>query len=590
MTVDAWVTLGVLVALLVVLATERVSALSAMGAAVLVLLFARVITEEQAVGGLSNSAPVTIAALYVLAGAASATGALGSLTDRLVGGGRSRRAEIGRLAVSTAAMSAFVPNTPLVAMLAPRVVAWCRRTGRSPSSFLMPLSYAAVFGGVVTLMGTSTNLVVSDLLAANGDKRLGLFEITPAGLAVAVVGVLSMVVLVPFLLRDRVPVDESLLETARRFTVAMRVATDGPLPGKTVAEGGLRNLHGVFLVAVEREGEIEQATPDLRLHADDTLYFSGDVSRVIDLQAMQGLVSAEQPHLIGTVDGLDTSLFEAVVSERSELAGATLRDVGFRARFGAAVLAINRASAQVPGKLGSITLRPGDVLLVLAHRDFSTTWRTGSDFSVIAALDEPPPPRPARAWLVSIAFLAMIALTATEVLSLLEASIAAAASMIVLRVISPREARRSVNLNVVLMMALSVPLGSAVAASGLAGEVALLLGHVGDPFGDIGRLGAVLIATMILTEPLSNNGAAAVMFPIAVATALDAGLDPRAFVVAVLIGASCSFLTPIGYQTNMMVYGLGGYRFGDFARLGAPLTLITAATTLAVLPLVIPLR
>jgi len=590
MTVDAWVTLGVLVALLVVLATERVSALSAMGAAVMVLLFARVITEDQAVGGLSNSAPVTIAALYVLAGAASATGALGSLTDRLVGGGRSRRAEIGRLAGSTAFMSAFVPNTPLVAMLAPRVVAWCRRTGRSPSAFLMPLSYAAVFGGVVTLMGTSTNLVVSDLLAANGDERLGLFEITPTGLAVAVVGVLAMVALVPFLLRDRAAVDESLLETARRFTVAMRVTAGGPLPGKTVAEGGLRNLQGVFLVAVERGGEIEQATPDLRLHSGDTLYFTGDVSRIIDLQAMQGLVSAEQPHLNGTVDGLDASLFEAVVSERSELAGATLRDVGFRARFGAAVLAIHRASEQVPGKLGSIPLRPGDVLLVLAHRDFSTTWRSGSDFSVIAALDEPPPPRPARAWLVSIVFLAMIALTATEVLSLLEASIAAAASMIVLRVISPREARRAVNLNVVLMMALSVPLGSAVASSGLAIEVAKFLGNVGDPFGDVGLLGAVLIATMILTEPLSNNGAAAVMFPIAVATALDAGLDPRAFVVAVLIGASCSFLTPIGYQTNMMVYGLGGYRFGDFARLGAPLTLITAATTLLVLPIAMPLR
>ena len=590
MTVDAWITLGVLVLLLVVLATERVSALSAMGAAVLALLFTRVITEDQAVGGLANSAPVTIAALYVLAGAASATGALGSLTDRLVGGGRSRRAEIGSLAGSTAAMSAFVPNTPLVAMLAPRVVTWCRRTGRSPSAFLMPLSYAAVFGGVVTLMGTSTNLVVSDLLAANGDKRLGLFEITPTGLAVAVVGVLAMVVLVPLLLRDRVPVDESLLETARRFTVAMRVAPDGPLPGATVAEVGLRNLQGVFLVAVERGGEIEQATPDLRLRADDTLYFTGDVSRVIDLQAVQGLVSAEHPHLIGAVDGLDASLFEAVVSERSELAGATLRDVGFRARFGAAVLAIHRASEQVPGKLGSITLRPGDVLLVLAHRDFSTTWRSGNDFSVIAALDEPPPPRPARAWLVSIAFLAMILLTATEVLSLLESSIAAATSVIVLRVISPREARRAVNLNVVLMMALSVPLGSAVAASGLAGAIARLLGDVGDPFGNIGRLGAVLIATMILTEPLSNNGAAAVMFPIAVATALDAALDPRAFVVAVLIGASCSFLTPIGYQTNMMVYGLGGYRFGDFARLGAPLTLITAVTTLAVLPIAIPLR
>lgn len=589
MNADAWITLGVLLALLVVLATERMPALHAMGAAVLVLLFSGVLTDDEAVGGFGNAAPVTIAALYVLAGAAGVTGALGSLTDRLVGGGRSRRSELARLAGSTAGLSAFVPNTPLVALLAPRIVSWCRRTNRSPSAFLMPLSYAAMLGGVITVLGTSTNLVVSDLLAAGGDERLGVFEITPVGLAVAAAGVITMVLLAPVLLRERTPVDESLMETARRFTIAMRVEPDGPLPGKSVAEAGLRSLHGVFLVAFDRGDGRHAASPELRLQANDTLYFTGDVGRVVDLLGTAGLVSAEHPHLVGPTESLDASLFEAVISERSELAGASLREAGFRSRYSAAVLAIHRVGEHVPGKLGTVVLRPGDVLLVLAGPEFAETWRNRSDFAVIAALGAPPPPRPARAWLASAAFLAMIVLAATEVLSLLQASLAAAAAVLVCRVISPREARRAVNLNVVLTIALSITIGTAVSVSGLAVEIAEVLGSIGDPFGAVGRLAAVLIATMLLTELLSNNGAAAVMLPVAVAAAANAGLNQRGFAVAVLIGASCSFLSPIGYQTNLMVYGLGGYKFTDFARLGAPLTVVTAAVTLAVLPVVMPL-
>ena len=599
MTADAWITLVVLVATFGVLAFDRLPAAAAMGAAVGVLLLLGVVDQGQALSGLSSSAPVTIAALYVLAGAATVTGALSPLIDRVLAGRSGpgddtgdRRAgrRLGRLAVAAGALSAVLPNTPLVALAAPRVVTWCRRAGASASPYLMPMSYAAVFGGVVTVIGTSTNLVVSDLLVAQGEQPLGVFEITGVGLPNATIGIAVLVLTAPRLLRHRRPTIESDPATAvQPYTLALAVEPDGPLVGRTIEEAGLRHLRGVFLAGVERAGTVVPARPGTVLGSGDVCYFAGDVVDVVDLLEVNGLVSAEHAHLVGAGDRPDAGLFEAVVSERSDLAGATLRDAGFRARYDAAVLAIRRHDDDLPGKLGTVVLRPGDVLLVLATPEFERVWRGHGDFSVIASLDAPPPVRRERSSFVIAAILAMVASVVIGVLDLMEASLLAAVVLIALRVISVTEARRAVNLNVVLTIAMSISLGTAVAVSGLAAEIATLLGNLGDPFGDTGRLVAVLATTMVLTELLSNNAAAALMLPVATATAIEAGLDPRSMAIVVLIGASCSFLSPIGYQTNLMVYGLGGYRFRDFTLVGAPLSLVTLIVTPVVVPLVLGL-
>jgi di/tricarboxylate transporter len=592
-TTDAWITLAVLVATFGVLAFDRLPAAAAMGSAVGVLLLLDVVDQAQALSGLASSAPVTIAALYVLAGAATVTGALSPVIDRVLAGraheptGRHRR--LVRLSATTAALSAVLPNTPLVALAAPRVVTWSRRAGESAAPYLMPLSYAAVLGGVVTVIGTSTNLVVSDLLVAQGGDPLGVFEITGVGLPVAVIGVVVLVLTAPRLLRHRRSEPGVVERSAQPYTIALRVEADGPLVGRTVEGAGLRHLRGVFLAGVERAGSVVSARPETVLGPGDVCYFAGDVVDVVDLLGIDGFASAEDAHLVGAGDRPDARLFEAVVSERSELAGTTLREVGFRARYDAAVLAIRRHDDDVPGKLGTVVLRPGDVLLVLATPEFERQWRGHGDFSVIASLTAPPPVRPARAGLVVAVIVAMVTATVVDVLDLMEASLLAAAILVGSGTISVREARRSVNLNVVLTIAMSISLGAAVSVSGLAAEVAALLGSAGDPFGDVGRLVAVLVATMILTELLSNNAAAALMVPVATVTAIDAGIDPRALAIVVLIGASCSFLSPIGYQTNLMVYGLGGYRFADFTRVGAPLSLVTLVVTPIVVPLVIGL-
>ncbi|GIU83825.1 MAG: SLC13 family permease [Acidimicrobiales bacterium] len=595
MTAEAWTTLGVLGVTVFLLVTERFPpALTMLGANVALLLFG-VLDEKNAFAGFSNAAPITIAALYVLAAAAEETGALTGLADRALGSGigaRGRSAEIGRIAIPTTFASAFVANTPLVAILAPRVQQWARRHGRSPSLYLMPLSHAAVLGGVITIMGTSTNLVVNGLLErAPGVEPLRLFDITPVGLPVAVAGVLVLVTVAPRLLPDRPSVMDELTVAAREYSLEMVVDPRGPLVGRTVSEAGLRHLQGVFLVAIDRKGKtIAPVAPEERLEGEDRLTFVGAVDRVLDLQQMRGLRSAEERHFEVLAESQDRRLFEVVVAERSPLVGSTLKEVGFRNRYDAAVLAIHRADQRVPGKVGEVRLRAGDVLLVLADPGFSQRWRNSHDFLVVSALEGAPPARRERAPLVYLAFAFLVASSATGLLSLLEAALVAAVVLVLAGVVSPDRARAGVDFNVIVIMATSISLGSAVESSGLASTIAEGVVKVGAPFGDLGIVTAVLLTTMLLTEVLSNNAAAALMTPVALGVASQAGLEPLPLAVVVLVGASCSFLTPIGYQTNTMVWGMGGYRFTDFTRVGVPLTLSVVVVTVLVTPLAFPLH
>lgn len=586
---EAWFTLIVVVLVVGALVTESISAPYAIFGAVTVLLVAGVIDADQAFSGFSNPAPITVAALYVLAASVEKTGALERLTARILGPGdgpMSDRALLGRVLVPTAAASSFLNNTPIVAMVAPGVIGWARRAGRSPSRYLMPVSFAAILGGVVTLIGTSTNLVVSGLLREAGHEPLGLFEIGKVGLPFAVAGLAMMVLLAPKLLPQRRSPSEGF-QDVREFTVQMKVSEGSDLAGKSVSEAGLRSLEGVFLVEIDRAGRrIVPVAPDEVLQEEDRLVFAGNVERILDLQRLPGLASAEEAHLPPeAATGPGRRFFETVIAEDSPLDGSTLKEVGFRARYDAAVVAIHRAGDPVQAKLGEVRLRPGDVLLVLGRGDFRRRWRAEHDFLVIAPLDGEPPPRREKARAVGVVTAALFLVVGTGLLDILEAALLAAIALVGLRVLKPIEARRSVDLNVIVVIALSFGLGAAMSASGLADEIAgLLIGGLGD-LGNVGLLLGVLLATALLTELITNNAAAVLMFPIAISTAAQAGIDPRGFAIAVAIGASSSFLSPIGYQTNTMVYGMGGYHFGDFARVGFPLTILMLVVAVVFIPL-----
>lgn len=583
---EAWFTLAVVVAVLVALARERVAPSLAMFGGMVVLLVSGVIETEAALAGFSNPAPLTVAALFVLARAVEKTGVLAPLLRTALGDGGGERRALARLTLPTAAASAFLNNTPLVAMLLPQVSAWAEARRISPSKFLMPLSFAAILGGVVTLIGTSTNIVVSGLMRASGLEPMGFFEIGLLGLPVAVVGLLLLVVLAPRMLPARRSVVRELAEEGRRFVAEMVVEPGGPVDGRTVEEAGLRHLRAGFLATVERDGSPPvAATPGTTLMGGDRLRFVGRADQVADLQMIRGLKSAEAEQLL-EFDGRRARYFEAVIGPASDLVGRTLKETQFRSRYGGVVLGIHRSGHLVDAKLGEVPLRVGDTLVVLAEPGFASRFRDSGDFLLLAHMGATPPVVGRRAAVVGVVALAIVALSALGVVDILHAALGGALVLVLAGALTPGEARAAVDLDVVVLIASAFGVAAAVEASGLAAAVAGGLVEVFDTFGARGVLFGVVAATMLLTGAVSNNAAALLMFPVAVTAAAASALDPRGVGMAVAVAASADFLTPIGYQTNTMVYGPGGYRFTDYTRLGAPLSLAVLALTVWLVPLI----
>ena len=591
---QAWYTLAVVIALVGVLATARMSAPVAVVCAVAALVAPGVITTTAALAGFSNEAPVTIAALYVVAGAVLATGALDGVIARLLStqppaAQRPGRLELARLLVPVAAMSAFIYNTPLTAMSAPPVAAWATRTGRRPSWYLLPLNLAILAGGLITAIGTTTNVVISGLLTASHHQPLSLLEPAPVGLAIAAGVLVVLILAAPSLVKDRAAPGEDLADP-RAFTVEMLVMPGAALAGRTVAQAGLRNLDGVFLVEISHDGVAMAAVgPDHRLAEGDRLVFTGNINKVVDLHRVAGLAPVGDPSF-GIGSGPHRRFFEAVVGSNSDLVGRTLKGIDFRSRFSGAVVAIHRSGDTVPGKLGEISLHAGDVLLVLAAGDFRRRASESRDFALVASPDGAPGPlRRNKALVVDLVLVGFLIAVASGITSVLVASVIAAGLVIVLGVVKPWEARASIDLTVLVVLCGSFAIGVAVGQSGLAKECAALLVTGLHQFGPIGILAGVMLATVVITQVVTNNAAAILMFPIALATASQAHLNQRSFVMAILVGASASFITPIGYQTNMIVQGLGGYRWSDFIRIGLLPLVLTVAIGLAAIVWAFPL-
>jgi di/tricarboxylate transporter len=589
MSADAWITVIVLVLAVAAMIRDVLAPASAMIGGTAILLLTGVIDADAAFAGFSNPAPITVALLYIVAEAVSRTGVLRPLVGVALGGDRNERSSLARILTPVSAASAILNNTPIVAMLVPEVQAWSSREGRAASRFLMPISFAAILGGTLTLIGTSTNLIVSGLLAESGREPLEFFEISAIGAPIAVIGIGLISLLAPILLPDRRSTSEDLGPSAREFVVDMVIVPDGPLDGERVETGGLRHLSGVFLVAIIRGPDaIAPVRPATTLRGGDRLRFVGRVEDVVDLMDMPGLASGEQDHF----EDLATSrlnFYEAVIGAASPLVGRTLKEAEFRGRYQAGVVAIHRAGQRVDAKLGEVSIQVGDTLVLVADARFRERWRDRGDFLLVSPFGSRPIERgPGTKRTVAIT-LPAIGLAALGVVPVLNAVLAAAVLLVATRVLTPGQAKDAVDIDVVLTMAGGFGLAAAMQQSGLAQTIA---DGLVDSFGSLGAVGALLgvvVATLILTELVSNTAAALLVFPIAVAAAESIAADPRGFAIAVAVAASASFLTPVGYQTNTMVYGPGGYRYLDYLRLGLPLTVTVTVVILVLVPILWPL-
>ena len=572
---EAWLTLGVITGAVLVLTRDLVSPAVAFMAAVVVLLVADVVTPLEAFQGFSNPAPITVAALYVLARAVEKSGALQPMVRATLGTARSVRGALARMTVPVAAASAFLNNTPIIAMLSPQIGEWADKRGDSASRYLMPLSFAAILGGMTTLIGTSTNLVVSGLLETEGYEPFTMFELTRIALPVALVGLVIAIIASPVLLPDRLPPRREAREGGRSFSVRMIVEPGGPLDGLRMDEAWSSLPAGATMVYFERDGEgAGQPHPDTVLQGGDFLTLLGDTDVVLKLHDVSGLASSQQPHLPFEFRSSRHSYFEAVIAPESRLVGKSLIDIRFLARYQATVVAIHRAGEPVHGHLAKATLKPGDTLMVIADQGFGERWRGRNDFLLVSRLGAPAPPLSPKAVIVLGVAAAVVAGAGFQVLPILHLSLLGALALVVLGILSPNEAKDSIDFDVIVVIGAAFGLAAAVESSGLGRSAADLIAAVAGSFGAEGAMAAIVVSTIALSSIITNNAAAALVLPIALTSAAEFGIGARAAAVAVALSASASFMTPIAYQTNLMVYGPGGYRFGDYARLGTPLTLV----------------
>ncbi|EPZ5903045.1 SLC13 family permease [Vibrio fluvialis] len=483
---------------------------------------------------------------------------------------------VAKLGLSTAFLSSFTNNTAVVVSL---IGAIKRNQQHAPSKLLIPLSYTAIFGGTLTLIGTSTNLIINSFVEDAGLPSLNFFAPSMIGLAVLVGGVIILIPL-SYLLPSY---DEQNQDDLPYFLEAI-VEPGSPLVGHSIAENNLRALRKLFLAEVIRDGEsVPSVGPDFVLQARDRLLFCGDVESVSTLQEIQGLTLFGQHHLNGQ------NFVEVVVSSSASFCNKTLKSSRFRDRFDAVVVAIRRGHERLEGGLGNITLTAGDTLVLVPGKRFDAQRRANSrEFVLINDLDSSAKLDTSKSTLVLVGFAAVIGASLLGFVPIIKGLLAYLLLLFVFGIVQISELRRRFPVDIVVIVGSALSIAQLMISSGLSERMGQMFIQAFNGWGVFGALVATYLVTLVLTELITNNAAAALAFPIGYSMAVGYGVDPMPFIMAVLFGASASFISPYGYQTNLLVYSVGNYKLSDYVRVGIPISLVYSTLVLTLIPVFFP--
>ncbi len=563
-----------------------------------VLIATGLLPEEKAFSVFANPAPLTVAAMFVLSAGLVKCGAIDRFVHLLDGASRWYYSVVVlAMVLLVATISAFVNNTPVVVVFIPVVLNLARRMGLAASKLLIPLSYAAVLGGTCTLIGTSTNLLVNSISISRGQPAMSMFELAWLGVPVTVIGAIYLALFGKRLLPDRQMLTSILSNEERReYITEAFVQPDSRILGKSFADAGLVSARGIRVLELVRDGVAARLDPrSLRLQAGDRLILACRPKGIVHTRGLAGVDLVSELNIgLEQIAAHEGSLVEGVVTPTSDIIGSTLRELNFRQRFRMVVLAIHRHGKNLRDKIDTTPIEAGDVLLMMGTDPAIQALRSGND---IILFDQPPLPARAANRRLPLAIgivVAVVTLASFEWVPIEMAAIAGGVIMCLTGCLKPKEAYDSIEWNILFLIFGMLAMGLALEHTGAAALVAqktvaavnyiVPAAHKG-----LVMLGCLYIITALLTEILSNNAVAALMAPIAIGVADHLGVDARPFVIIVMFAASAAFATPIGYQTNTYVYGIGGYKFIDFVRVGTPLNVLCFIVAMIIVPRVWPL-
>ena len=556
------------------------------------LILTGVLTPAEGFSGFSHPAPVTVAAMLVLSAGLIRTGAVAKLGQKVSAlGGSSELSHLAVIIPVVALMSAFVSNTAAVAMFIPLVLNIAREKNLSPSKMLLPLSYAAILGGACTYIGTSTNIIVGTIYAAGGRPPLQMFEFSGLGMVLLGLGAVYMLSIGQRNLPSR-PTEASLTEgyRLREYLTELVIRADSPLLDKTLKETDFSQQLDIEVLEIQRgQYKLRLFIQDIQLKRGDVLIVKGSLENILKIRDTEGVdILAEVKLSDRDLKSEDVTLAEAVISPDSFLIGRTLKEANFRQRYQATALAIRRHGSQIRDKLGRVRFQVGDMLLVQVRKVVLGNLRQDSDFMLILEESQGSDFRFSKLPIAALIFLGVIVAAASRELSIELAALFGAMAMVLTRCITLQQAYRTVDWRIVILIGGTLALGTAMEKTGTANLIAESLVAWSGALGPVALIAVLYLLTLGMTELMSNNATAALLTPIAISIAHHGGWDPRPFVFCVAFAASCSFLTPIGYQTNTMVYGPGGYRFTDYFKMGVWLSLISWLTATLLIPRIWP--